>query len=105
MTQALRSLASDKKSKAYVLSGHQELPLAQMNVLRTSLEEDKVELEALNLLQKGSIPEDANLIMIIGIKQDLSDKEAELLQKYVEGNGKLYIALGFTKDGHGVAKY
>ncbi|WP_374016595.1 GldG family protein [Paenibacillus thiaminolyticus] len=97
MTQALRSLASDKKSKAYVLSGHQELSLAQMNVLRTSLEEDSVELEDLNLLQKGSIPEDADLIMLIGIKQDLSDKEAELLLKYMEGNGKLYIALGFNE--------
>lgn len=97
MTQALRSLASDKKTKAYVLSGHQEMTLAQMNVLRTSLQEDNVELEELNLLQKGSVPEDADLVMLVGMKQDVSDKEAELLQKYVEGTGKLYIALGFDE--------
>lgn len=97
MTQAMRSLASDHKSKAYVLSGHQEMPLAQMNVLRTSLQEDNVELQELNLLQEGSIPEDADLIMLIGMKQDLSEKEAQLLQKYVEGKGKLYIALGFNE--------
>ncbi|MFW5433775.1 GldG family protein [Paenibacillus apiarius] len=98
MTQALRSLSSDKKSKAYVLSGHEELPLAQLTALASSLGEDNIELQELNLYREGEIPKDADLVMLLGGSKDLSDKEAQLLKKYAEGDGKLYIALGFNSE-------
>ncbi|MCE5170179.1 GldG family protein [Paenibacillus profundus] len=98
MTQALRSLTTDKKSKAYVLSGHQELPLSQMTALASSLGEDNIELQELNLYREGEIPKDADFVMLLGGSQDLTDKEAQLLKKYAEGDGKLYIALGFNPE-------
>ncbi|UHA75854.1 GldG family protein [Paenibacillus sp. 481] len=98
MTQALRSLTSDKKTKVYALNGHQEFPLAQMSALQSSFLQENIELQPLNIYQAGSIPADADMIMIAGAQQDISEQEYQLLKKYVEGNGKLYIALGYNPD-------
>jgi hypothetical protein len=98
LTQALAGLSVKDKRKVYFLSGHQEIPLNQMNTWRSGLEGDNYEVKELNLLRDGTIPADAETIFIIGATNDLSDKEAELIQNFVKGNGKLYIALGFNKD-------
>lgn len=98
MTQSLRNLTSEHKSTAYVLSGHEELPLTQMTKLQTSLQEENIEVKGLNLYREGAIPKDADMIMILGAVKDLTDTEAKLLKQYTDGNGRLYIALGFNPD-------
>lgn len=98
MTQAVRSLINDHKSTAYVLSGHEELPLSQLSALGSSLEEDNIQVKELNLYREGAIPQDADIVMMLGASKDLTDKEAKLLQQYVDNKGKLYIALGFNPD-------
>ncbi|WP_260612425.1 GldG family protein [Paenibacillus popilliae] len=98
MTQALRSLTSERKATAYVLSGHEELPLSQVTALRSSLEEDNIQVKELNLYREGAVPQDADMVMILGANKDITDKEAKLLQQYVDDKGKLYIALGFNPD-------
>lgn len=98
LTQALVNLSSKEKTKVYTLSGHNEIPLNQMNVWRSGLESANYEVADLNLLREGKIPDDAQVLFIIGPQSDLSDKEAELIKAYLNGKGKLYLALGFNKD-------
>ncbi|MCP3774996.1 GldG family protein [Paenibacillus sp. MZ04-78.2] len=98
LTQALVNLNSKEKSKVYFLSGHNEIPLNRMNLWRSSLEGENYEVKDLNLLREGKIPDDASMLFIIGPENDVSDKEAELIKTYLNGKGKLYMALGFNKD-------
>ncbi|MDR5585224.1 GldG family protein [Paenibacillus larvae] len=98
ITQAINSLISGEKHTAYFLSGHQEIPLTKMNDFKSSLEGDNYTVKELNLLKEGKVPDDAEILFIIGAQNDLSDKEAELVKSYMDGNGKLYLALGFNKD-------
>ncbi|AFH59276.1 GldG family protein [Paenibacillus caseinilyticus] len=98
LTQALANLNSKEKRKVYFLSGHNEMPLSQMNLWRSGLEGENYEVNELNLLREGKIPDDAEVLFIIGPENDLSDKEAELVKTYLSGKGKLYLALGFNKD-------
>lgn len=98
LTQALVNLNSTEKRKAYFLSGHNEIPLDQMNTWRSGLESENYEVEDLNLLREGKIPDDAEVLFIIGPENDISDQEAELIRTYLNGEGKLYLALGFNQN-------
>ncbi|TVY09372.1 GldG family protein [Paenibacillus cremeus] len=98
LTQALMNLNSKDKSKIYFLSGHGEIPLNQMNLWQTGLQSANYEVKDLNLLREGKIPDDAEVLFIIGPSNDISDKEADLIKTYMNGKGKLYLALGFNKD-------
>ncbi|MDQ1911340.1 GldG family protein [Paenibacillus sp. GD4] len=98
LTQALVNLNNKEKRKVYFLSGHNEIPLQQMSIWRSGLEGDNYEIKDLNLLRDGKVPEDAETLFIIGPQNDLTDKEAEVIKEYLNGKGKLYLALGFNKD-------
>jgi hypothetical protein len=98
LTQALVSLTSKDKHFAYFLSGHQEVPLNQLSVLRSSLESDNYEVKELNLLREGKIPDDAQILFLVGAQNDLSDQETELIGAFLKDKGKIYIALGFNPD-------
>ncbi|OXM86309.1 GldG family protein [Paenibacillus rigui] len=98
LTQALVNLNVKDKTKVYFLSGHNELPLNQMTLWQSGLEGENYEVKDLNLLREGKIPDDAQSLFIIGPQSDLNDKEAEVIKEYLNGKGKLYIALGFNND-------
>ncbi|MEK3719007.1 GldG family protein [Paenibacillus sp. FSL H8-0034] len=98
LTQALVNLNAKTKSKIYFLSGHNEIPLNQMNLWKNGLEGENYEIADLNLLREGKIPDDAEVLFVIGPTTDISDKETSVINEYLKGKGKLYIALGFNKD-------
>jgi hypothetical protein len=97
-TQALLSLNSKEKHSVYVLSGHQEIPLNQMTLLKSSLEGANFVVNELNLYREGKIPDDAQMLLLLGPQTDLNDKETELINAYLKDKGKIYISLGFNKD-------
>jgi hypothetical protein len=98
LTQALVNLNSKTKSKVYFLSGHNEIPLNQMNLWKSGLEGENYEVADLNLLREGKIPDDAEVLFVVGPQSDISDKETDTIKEYLKGKGKLYMALGFNKD-------
>lgn len=97
-TQAIMGLTSDVKHQVYFLTGHNELSASSISTFRSSLENESYAIKDLNLFKEGAIPDDAEAVFIIGPQTDFDPKETELLKKYVEGKGKLYIALGFSKE-------
>ncbi|KIL37839.1 ABC transporter [Gordoniibacillus kamchatkensis] len=97
-TQALISLTSKTKHPVYFLSGHGEIPLSQMNVFQSALEGSNYEVKDLNLLRDGKIPDDAEILFIVGPQTDLSDKEAQLVGDYLKNKGRLFFSFGFNKD-------
>jgi hypothetical protein len=97
-TQAIVSLTSKEKHTVYVLSGHQEVPLSQMTTLQSSLEGENFVVKDLNLYRDGKVPDDAQMLLLLGPQTDLNDKEAELINAYLKDKGKIYMALGFSKD-------
>jgi ABC-type uncharacterized transport system involved in gliding motility auxiliary subunit len=98
LTNALTSITSNVKHTVYFLTGHQEVPIAQLSTLRTSLENQNYIVKELNLYRDGKIPTDAEILFAIGPTRDFSDQETQLIREYAKGNGKLYITLGFNKD-------
>ncbi|PYI51223.1 GldG family protein [Paenibacillus flagellatus] len=97
-TQAILGLTSDVKHPVYFLTGHGELTSSQTSTLRSSLEGENYVVKELNLYKEGKIPDDAEAVFILGPQNDLDAKETSLLKEFVNGKGKLFVALGYSKD-------
>ncbi|PYE48322.1 GldG family protein [Paenibacillus barcinonensis] len=98
LTQALLNLSSTETSKMVFLTGHEELSLNQMSTLRSSLEQNNINTEELQLNQAGKVPEGTDVLAIIGPQRDLSDAELKEIRTYMSKGGKLLISLGFAED-------
>ncbi|TMV47224.1 ABC transporter [Paenibacillus mesophilus] len=97
-TQSIMGMITDVKHPIYFLTGHNELPSAQIAMFRSSLEGENYAIKDLNLFKEAAIPADAEAVFILGPQTDLDPKEVALLKEYVQGKGKLFIAFGYSKD-------
>jgi ABC-type uncharacterized transport system involved in gliding motility auxiliary subunit len=93
-TQAILSLSSGESHTVYFLTGHGEQTSSSASVLRQSLEGEGYTVKDVNLLKDTAIPADAETLFVLAPQQDLSPKEAELIQAYEKGKGKLMVFLG-----------
>ncbi|MDR6725014.1 ABC-type uncharacterized transport system involved in gliding motility auxiliary subunit [Paenibacillus amylolyticus] len=98
LTQALMNLSSTEMHKMVFLTGHEELGLDQLTTLRSSLEQSNITTEELQLNQAGQVPEDADVLAIIGPQRDISDTELKAIRTYLSNGGKLLLSLGFHED-------
>lgn len=98
LTHALAGLSSDEQHTVYFLSGHEEIPLERLTTLRSSMESENYTVNELQLYREGSIPNDADMLFIIGPSRDLSEQEAKLIRDYIKDGGKLFLSLGFNTN-------
>lgn len=97
-TQAILDLVSGEKHIAYVITGHNEITLNDAYEFRRGLENEGMELRELNLFEKGAVPEDAETLIVLSPQKDISEKEGQLIQDFVQNKGKLYMTVGLARD-------
>lgn len=95
LTSGLLALSSTRQGKVVFLTGHEEIPLSQMTELSSSLAQDNVKAEEVQLNQAGSVPKDASVLAIVGPERDISVTELKSIRTYLNDGGKLFMALGF----------
>lgn len=90
ITNAICDLTIEQKPKIYFLSGHNEYSLkSELSILSAYLTNEMNEIETLDLLVKGSVPEDSSLLIIGSPQKDFLDQEVELLTNYINNGGKI----------------
>ncbi|GAB4221760.1 MAG: Gldg family protein [Spirochaetales bacterium] len=93
-TSGLRKLVDPRIYSCYLLKGHGEKdPEEDFPFLRQRLEEENYSIQELNLEETGRIPEDADLVLWLGPKDPLLEREAALLRAYLGGGGRMLICL------------
>ena len=97
ITSAIDYVISDELPKVYTLEGHGEEALP--SEFQTQIEKENMELESFSLLNTDEIPENADALLVYAPQSDISEDEAELLEAYLEGGGKLLVIAGPTEDG------
>lgn len=97
VTSAIDYVVSEDQPQLYVLEGHGEAELPEK--FSKELEKANIETQTLSLLTANGVPEEADCVMIYGPSSDLSDKEKEMLDAYVEKGGKLMVMAGPVEDG------
>ena len=99
LTAAIIGLVEGKAAKIYFTEGHGEHSVQDVNTpqgygtVAALLKNDNVEIQNLNIAQKGEIPSDADAVVIAGPSISFSAVEAQALDKYLSNNGKLLILL------------
>lgn len=106
MTRTLLRLSRSKKKHVYVVAGHGEMALTSTGP--QSISDFKRDLElsydvkSLELFKDPKIPEDAELVIVVGPKLQFLAPEIEALRSYAKRGGKLFF--GLDPDGkHGLA--
>ncbi|MBC7544945.1 MAG: GldG family protein [Candidatus Sericytochromatia bacterium] len=93
-TSALIKLIKKKETKVYFVNGHGELALEEMGdkgagKLKEALGKDHYATEALSLPTKQDVPLDADVVVIAGPKSAYTQREADVLDKWLAKGGKL----------------
>jgi ABC-type uncharacterized transport system involved in gliding motility auxiliary subunit len=99
LTAAIVALVEGKASKIYFTEGHGEHSVQDIispqgyGTVGALLKNDNVEVADLNIAQKGSVPADADAVVIAGPSISFSALESDALDKYLANNGKLFVPL------------
>lgn len=94
LNSAVSYVASEQLLVAYTLTGHDEQKIHASTEAYLGM--DGFDLKALNLIENNGIPKDASLIIINGIKEDITEKEAKCLLEFVKAGGKLLLITDYT---------
>jgi ABC-type uncharacterized transport system involved in gliding motility auxiliary subunit len=97
-TQAIVNLISGETHAVYFVTGHGEQTISSASALTSSLESQGYGVKDLNLLKETQIPADAETLFVLSPTNEISDKEAKLIEDYLKGKGKLIFSLDIAKD-------
>ena len=96
LTAGLIEVSEGKKSTVYYVQGHGEPSFAkgkQYGPVGDQLAAEHLTVAELNLLNTEAIPADATVLMLIGARYDLTDREVTLLNAYWDKGGRLLVLL------------
>jgi ABC-type uncharacterized transport system involved in gliding motility auxiliary subunit len=94
ITNAIHRLAVESTSTLYFLTGHGEkTPENGFRNLSESLEGEHYLARELLLLREEKIPEDADCIVIAGVREALSEREVQLVTRYLEDGGSVLFLI------------
>ncbi len=96
VTSAIDYVVSEDLPQLYLLEGHGEAELP--TEFAGQLEKENIETVSLSLLSEGSVPEEADCVMIYAPESDISTEEKDILADYVAGGGKLLVCAGPTEE-------
>ena len=92
ITNAIVEITIQQKPKIYILSGKNYYPTEQMfSTITTQLKEDSNEVDSVDILTEGRIPEDCNCLIISTLSQDLTEIERDRIIDYIKTGGKILL--------------
>lgn len=95
ITSALSYVSTGMEPKIYVLEGHNEFTLEELN-LQDVVSKANYSIETLNLLKEGSIPSEAKIVVLLSPKRDITINESNTIAGYLEQGGALFVSLDLT---------
>ena len=95
-TSAINSVTSEQTEKIYYTTGHGEASFSDS--VTKLFDKNGMSTEEINLMMKGEIPDDCDLLFLNAPTTDLSDDEKTLLLNYLQAGGKVFIVLGESED-------
>ncbi len=98
ITGAIDNVTTDDLPTVYLLKGHNEFELG--TALSGYMTTDNYATKELTLITgDGSIPDDADCILINTPSSDITATELETLKSYVDGGGRLILVTSYNVEG------
>lgn len=92
LTNAIVEIMLEEKPKIYILSGNTYYDTEQaLQTVITELEDEANEVEYLDILITGSVPQDCKCLVITTLQKDLSELERDKILEYIQNGGKVMM--------------
>jgi hypothetical protein len=98
LTNEILALTEAKQNKLYLVNGHGEFDTVnkKLLVLQEYTKRQNLALTNLTLADVEKIPDDANMVMVLGPKFDWSERDLKILSDYWDRKGRIFMAIGKT---------
>ena len=90
VTSAIQYVSAARNVTAYVLGGHGEQTLASLG-LSNAVSDENYEVKDLDLLTDKTVPADADIVLVMAPKKDLSPEDADKLRAWLAGGGRMVV--------------
>ena len=91
VTNGILNVSTKQKPKVYFLEGHNLYAKEAFRFLKDSLKNEVNEVEDLNLITTGKVPEDCNVLVITALKEDINEMETDSILNYIKNGGKILL--------------
>ena len=92
ITNAIMEVTLEKKPQIYVFNGNTYLNAeSSMYLIATTLMSESNNVELLDILTTGSVPEDCDCLIMTTLSKDLTDIERDEILKYINNGGKILM--------------
>lgn len=97
-TSTLLELTEAKQNKIYLVGGHGEYDSTSKEIAGFGefLARQNLKSETLKLADKDKIPDDANMLVILGPRFDYSERDLKLLSEFWDRKGRIFVGTGWT---------
>lgn len=96
ITSAIAYVTSEDLPILYTLEGHGEKELG--SAIKEGIEKSNIQINSLNLLTEGTVPEDTDCLLINSPSTDISVEEKDAILEYLENGGKSMIFSDYTEE-------
>ena len=92
ITNAIVEITLDEKPQIYILSGntYYQTDQALASIIAT-LQEESNDVNYLDILSKGSVPEDCDCLIITTLGKDISELERDQIYQFIQKGGKIML--------------
>jgi len=92
LTSAIQYVTAAKNLTIYQLSGHGEQTLGGLG-LSSAVSNENYEVKDLNLLTEKAVPPEADIVLVMAPKKDLSTEDADKLRAWLAGGGRMVVLM------------
>lgn len=89
VTNAIVSVTTDETPIIYLLTGHNKYSSDYIYFFIQDLESEAYEVDELDLLTTGGVPDDCSVLMITTLAEDITELESEYILDYINEGGKI----------------
>ena len=93
ITNAIIDVTTNVRPKICFLDGHNVYSKDYFQYIQNSLYSEVNEVEYVDLLVDGKVPEDCKALVITALKEDITEKEKDLILTYINNGGELLLLL------------
>lgn len=98
ITNAILDITIVAKPKICLLTGHNVYSDVYFQYLQNAFIEEANEVEGLNLITAGKVPDDCKVLVITALKEDLKEIERDRIIDYIKKGGEILLLLDPNLD-------
>ena len=105
-TNAIVEVITENKPKVYFMSNHIQYDVDKyFPTIIKLMKEDANEVDKIDILSFGSVPEDCNTLIITTLAEDITEFEKDKIIEYINRGGELLILSGPNMTGKNLSNF